>query len=205
MKFSIIILLLLSFSTAYSADLRVSSLSATDMAGEESYSANHKLTNSNSIFNQIGNMFSKGALPEKEELYGWWSGRCYRNKSQDTPTAALMYTQKIKDADHGPVFSGKENFRMSLLLASTPSNKFDQISKDEIEEFKEIIKQTKAKLKQSKAKIITKEKDGSLVSTLGRPYYTLSLRKYRHYFVGELNWRGDIRQNCYFFKKVYSY
>ncbi|MBE8221525.1 MAG: hypothetical protein HAW60_02230 [Bdellovibrionales bacterium] len=205
----IVILLFLAFSNAYGSDFNISLLSTTSIANEVNSSTNHpKMNNSDSIFNQLGDMFTKGKLPTKKSTYGWWSGRCYMSTDQKIPKNSLLASRSIKvGTNNGPAFPAKYAHQMLIGEAlGKPADFYDDISnqKDSLKNYIE---------KPEERKVLAQKENGSLASRYELGNLKFSIRKYKDYFVGQLTAlvdydsgsAGSVYANCYYFKKVFSY
>ena len=170
--------------------------------------------NSDSIFNQLGEMFSQATLPTKEETYGWWSGRCYDKSSPNNPRAHLLVSRSlvIRDsADHGPSFPSKpDEIKHQMIFLERPGKPVNYYDNN-LSRFQKAVEE-ELEGKEGK-QIIAVEENGSLSSRYDEGNLKYSIRKYQDYFIGQAtllrndeNGRaGDVHYNCHAFEQVYSY
>ncbi len=150
-------------------------------------------------FEELGEMFDQGTLPTKEEIFGWWSGRCYNARKPSKPEAGLLTYRVIIHPDNRNDFPPRTAQQMIFVSdrRTLPANYFD----NNLSEFKNDVKELTRMF--DNEVFTTKEQEGSLVSANEFTHY--SLKKYGDYFVGQvfdLNTHTVIA-NCYYFKKVY--
>jgi hypothetical protein len=56
-----------------------------------------------SYFNQLIKLYDKGDLPSKEDVTGWFTGRCYKYDAQNEPIGGLLAAGPKENAN-GPLF-----------------------------------------------------------------------------------------------------
>ena len=182
------------------------------------FSSVHAVSEFSTDFEELGEMFDQGTLPQKEDTFGWWSGRCYLEKEPSKPRAVLLASRIITHPHNGGTFPSRPAHQMMFFRAGTKApadyydndlSKFKDSAETELEEFKNRLFITT-----DSSVIKEEERVGTLMSTDNRDAI-YSIRKYEDYFVGQVfslyttrGGRGSqLRRahyaNCYFFKKVH--
>ena len=143
-------------------------------------------------------MYSQGSLPTKDELYGWFTGRCYHYKLQNTASGEILIGA-YDEADGGPLFPNPFKI-MFLFKYGGEADVFDELTPEEISSVSESIG------KEISGKSEAKEVDGALESEVYGKDTRYRVKKFNNYYIGKmLDDKGSTHLNCYFFKKVYSY
>ncbi|MFC1522990.1 hypothetical protein ACFL6Y_11335 [Elusimicrobiota bacterium] len=167
-----------------------------------------------SYFAQLNKLYDNGKLPTKQELKGWFTGRCFDHGTPDYPTGNLLVgDERMHEADSGPLFPPRLEFRICSIDNNSASPDF----------FDEITPGTTLKIMQVLGSIysqmsIAEEADNSLASKYKGGEFEFRVRKYKSYFVmratrltdtvddkGRIILKaGDAFSACYYFKKVHD-
>ena len=153
------------------------------------------LTEANTNFETLREFFNQGTLPQRDETFGWWSGRCYNVVEQNKPLPQLLVSKLITtDTENGPAFPPKSLHQMVVLTKVHKSaDYFDNDLSDFGLSVNKFINAPTSRI------FIAKERDGSLYV----PNLSVLLRKYGNYFITQSLDGLEVYQTCYFFKKVY--
>lgn len=158
-----------------------------------------------SYFQQLQKLYALGTSPSKEDLTGWFAGRCYKHGSPSRPEGALLTgVQKVVGDDNGPLFPQKSDFRIASLTSSRVDY-FDHLTTDKELEIDSLVSSIFGKL------TTAVEIDGALVSKHETSNFEYRVRKYNAFFIGSMallkDYRdlksGDVYGACYYFKKVH--
>ncbi len=156
-------------------------------------------------FETLGEMFSQGTLPKKEDTFGWWSGRCYSTERPNKPLPRLLVSRIVIKND-GPAFPEKDLHQMRVLEAriGSPANYFDTNDLLDFEDsVRELLRGSEEPI--AHGTFIATEKNDSLYASFNRNFKLVyELRKYNDFFIMTRYQKdSDVHSNCYFFKKVY--
>ena len=159
-------------------------------------------------FSQLEAVFSQGTFPQKEDLLGWYSGRCFSKHSRNSPQNSLLIGWEDRiEGDGGPLFPAQNvpnNMLRYLSIAKdhgaddNPSY-FDHPLEEDIETIKAFQESDLGKQIAGEAL----EDSGSLVRmTLLQPSDRWHLRKHLNYLVLKTLLHDELVSYCYYFKKI---
>lgn len=86
---------------------------------------------SEDYFSKVEALFnaSDATLPAREELSGWWNGRCFHHQDRQKPMGGLLVAQDL-GSELGPLFPSTKAGKIVLLVHQTNPTGFDLVSRD---------------------------------------------------------------------------
>jgi len=174
----------------------------------QSFTANAADANA-SRYELMGDMFNNGTLPLKEELNGWWSGRCFSEGKPNSAWAILLaFTHFNINGDPGPALPTETVTYMSAINSKhgfyrNDAKKYDNISQSDIDGVNYYIRNI---LRTEDNPIFVNQDAWHSISK--DRILQLELRKSDNYFVFS-RFQSDSHQKfrhsyCYAFKNVYN-
>lgn len=163
-----------------------------------------------SRFHQLAEIYARAARPSKNELLGWFSGRCYRGSQPFSPEEGLLagILSATDDVDHGPLFPSRSHFKVGIFQHSGSARGaayFDDMSPEETADVAASI----APIFHSDISIAA-EIDGAIASNSSPLRVEYRIRKHGRYFLAAVlpldkpdssDKAGEVAM-CYFFKKL---
>lgn len=180
------------------------------------------------LFRELETKFGNGALPTKNELTGWFAGRCYKEPRWSEPVGAMLAgVEKPDRSGNGPLFSP---FRLTTVVINTehsayrPGFKVDYFDEPTVETRASIAETVSTLYDQATTAVETDgglssdqsvglrsiarrcdaSRCGALAGTTGNlpggSYFIVKNVALRPYFPAGS--AGDVYAMCYFFKKT---
>ncbi|MDO8757053.1 MAG: hypothetical protein Q7J64_03480 [Elusimicrobiota bacterium] len=156
-------------------------------------------------FKQLEKLYAQGMLPLKENLTGWFAGRCYKYDSPGSPKGGLLVgLRHTVGGDNGPLFPPKSDFRILSIDSFLGADLFDDITMGEESELSSIVNSGFNSVTAAVAI------DGALASKHMAGNLEYRIRKHGSFFIesaialgdSESLKAGDTYAMCYYFKKV---
>lgn len=165
-------------------------------------------------FDQLGALYARTQepAPSREDLRGWFAGRCYTYDMPRTPIGVLLagLDQKIDNNDGGPLFPPKKDFRLAMIQRwDDAMDYFDNMTKEKeaaIEEWLPSVFADSTSAKTVEGSLASRNEKSNLeyrVRKLIKDGATLWIGNNVVLGDGSSIEAGKTASFCYFFKKVH--
>lgn len=160
-------------------------------------------------FSDLVQRFETAATPTRNEIKGWWSGRCFYPKTPDAAENALLVgTSELIGGSQGPLYPPREAYKIiHLVWTGKSADVYDEPSR-------EIIDSVAGLLSNGGLTGVSEavETQGSLASSNTPGNLEWRIRKNGPYFFEESiilrtnnDYKaGEIFAACYYFKKIHE-
>lgn len=143
----------------------------------------------------LENMFEYGEMPTREELHGWFSGRCYLGSNENKPINTLLMGEY--SYNNGPLFPNSFHL-VSILNGSQPEDYYDYLTEEKISGINNWL------INNRKYISVAEEDSGALASSYidNTTNARYMIKKKNNYYIEAVKENLDITLYCYYFKKV---
>lgn len=199
---TILILFSLSISSFFISNYALSSTDENPALREmEQKLSDSSKEEAKTPFMTLKEMYESGTMPTIDGLFGWFSGRCYHEQTQEEATSGILIGEYHRYS--GPLFP--RSMKIFRYSSYSSEDTYDILTVEEINYIEKAISSNKQNTS------IAEESDGTLSTTTilrsdDRYYTVFKIKKVGDYYVVHSKLfiynRCENESYCYYFKKV---